>query len=121
MDRAINRALIQSMRLSEFPAKSSRVASNRSFLEAVMGGSAHAFANDPWIGKFVITRIGTALRVENGVVDDEVRTASLASSVHDQDLARVYRVECTNGEWLWLKGDEGRIGGWVRSGDVIPY
>ena len=86
-----------------------------------MVGLANAQAKDPWIGKRVFTQFGTVLKVGNNVVDDEGRAASLASSGHDRNVSRVYRVEKTNGDWLWLKDEKSGISGWVRTAYVIPY
>ena len=75
----------------------------------------------PWIGKRVFTQYGTVLKVDNNVVDDEGRTASVTSSGKDRRSARVYRVEHTNGEWLWLQDEKSGICGWVQSKYVIPF
>jgi tetratricopeptide (TPR) repeat protein len=86
-----------------------------------MAGLAHGQAKDPWIGKRVFTQYGTVLKVGNVVVDDEGRSADARASGKARGFSRVYRVEHTNGEWLWLKGEESGISGWVQSKYVIPY
>ena len=78
-------------------------------------------ANDPWIGQRVFTQFGTVLKVNNNVVDDEGRTASVNASGKDRKTSRVYRVEHVNGEWLWLQDETSGIAGWVQSKYVIPY
>src|SRR5439155_6778035 len=86
-----------------------------------MVGLAHAQAKDPWIGKRVFTKYGTVLKVENQVVDDEGRTADFKASGKARGISRVYRVEHTNGEWLWLQDEKSGVCGWVQARYVIPY
>jgi len=86
-----------------------------------MVGLAVAQEKDPWIGKRVFTQFGAVLKVGKNVVDDEGRTASLAASGKDRQISRVYRVEHTNGEWLWLRDEKSGASGWVQSRYVIPY
>ena len=76
---------------------------------------------DPWIGRRVFTQHGTVLKVNDQVVDDEGRATSLATSGKDRKVSRVYKVEHTNGEWLWLKDEKSGIAGWVQSKYAIPY
>ncbi len=59
----------------------------------------------PWVGKKVVTRQQTPLRVGKTVVNDD--------GGH-----RVYTVEKVNGRWLWLVS--GSIAGWSTSDQVVP-
>jgi tetratricopeptide (TPR) repeat protein len=76
---------------------------------------------DPWVGKRVITHYGAQLKVGNQVVDDEGRSHDLTVVGRDRNDFRVYRVERTNGPWLWLVEEKGTARGWVTSEWVIPY
>ena len=86
-----------------------------------MVGLANAQVKDPWIGSRVFTRFGTVLKVGNQVVDDEGRAAHFRVSGKARSISRVYRVEHTNGAWLWLQDEKSGISGWVQSKYVIPY
>src|SRR4051794_8877886 len=77
---------------------------------------------DPWVGKRVITHYGTVLQVGGQVVDDEGRSKNLAISGRDSSTFRVYRVERTNGPWLWLVAEkELGVRGWTKVERVVPY
>jgi Tfp pilus assembly protein PilF len=78
-------------------------------------------APNPWIGKRIITRYGTVLRVGGQVVDDEKRSVNLALSGRDRRAFRIYRVQQTKGPWLWLVAEVEGVSGWVKIGDVIPF
>ena len=61
----------------------------------------------PWIGKKVVAKAKTVLRIGNTVVDGD-------------KVYRSYKVDQVNGDWLWLVSVSGLVG-WVRSGDVVPF
>ncbi len=75
---------------------------------------------DPWVGKRVITKYGTVLKVGKAVVDDADWGKNLARG-KDQNVSRVYRVERTNGPWLWLVAEESGARGWMQAAQVIPF
>ena len=82
---------------------------------------AQATSRDTWIGQRVFTRFGTVLKVGGQIADDERISENLAASGQHRREVRVYRVEQTNGSWLWLKYEKKGISGWVQSANVIPY
>ncbi|HEV3164811.1 MAG TPA: tetratricopeptide repeat protein [Isosphaeraceae bacterium] len=60
-----------------------------------------------WVGQRVVEKSAdTTLVINHQVV--------ARGNVH-----RIYRVEHTSGDWLWITS--GGISGWVRSNDVIPF
>ncbi|HWE37408.1 MAG TPA: tetratricopeptide repeat protein [Isosphaeraceae bacterium] len=79
---------------------------------------ATARAEDGWVGKRVITRYGTVLKVGKQVVDDEDRSRNLALG-HERRISRIYRVERVQGTWLWLVAEGGEARGWVKVEQVI--
>jgi tetratricopeptide (TPR) repeat protein len=80
---------------------------------------ARAQANEPWVGRRVITKYGAVLKVGERVVDDGRRGLYQARGL-DKAVFRVYRVDRTNGNWLWLVPELGGPSGWVGSDSVIP-
>jgi len=72
-----------------------------------------------WVGKRVITRPGTVLKIGRKVVEDDQRTAG--SRGGQRPLVRAYRVERASGPWLWLVAEQGGKSGWVRAAQVVPY
>src|SRR5262245_59511280 len=87
----------------------------------ILLSEAHPQTQSSWIGRRVITQYGAVLKVGKQVVDDAGRTASLTASGKDRSLFRVYRVEHTKGEWLWLQDEKSGAHGWVQVRYVIPY
>jgi tetratricopeptide (TPR) repeat protein len=73
---------------------------------------------DHWIGRRVILRYGTVLKVGDTVVDDG-RRALHQSRGHDKSVFRIYRVREVNGNWLWLVPEKAGQSGWVATGSVI--
>ena len=67
---------------------------------------AHAQKISPWIGKKVVTKYQTPLKVGGQVVDKG-------------DAFRVYTVEQVNDGWLWLAS--GSVKGWATASEVIPF
>jgi tetratricopeptide (TPR) repeat protein len=74
-----------------------------------------------WVGKRVITRFETVLRIGNQIVDERTELTHRG----EQKVFRVYTVEMVNGNWLWLvTGNEKSISGikgWVPSDQVILF
>jgi len=85
-----------------------------------LGPAIAARADDPWVGRKVITRYGAVLRVGRQVVDDEGRGKELARGKEQRKL-RVYRVEHAEGPWLWLVAEQVGVRGWVKAEWVIPF
>ncbi len=79
-----------------------------------------AQAPDPWVGKRVILHDGAVLRIGNQVVDDEKVSLNLAHGRNSRSMT-VFKVEQTNGPWLWLVAEQGGGGGWVTSEWVVPF
>lgn len=79
-----------------------------------------AAGEEGWVGRKVITKFGTVLRVGKQVVDDEGRGHALA---HGYDARRLglYRVERANGPWLWLVDERYDIEGWAKADRVVAY
>ena len=85
-------------------------------LAMAFGPAIVARADDPWVGRRVITRYGAVLKVGRQVVDDEGRGRASSRGI-DQRIFRVYRVEQVNGRWLWLVEEGGGTrAGWRRNG-----
>jgi hypothetical protein len=74
----------------------------------VLGTAAAAIAQGDggWVGRRVITKYGTVLKVGNAVVDDEKRGTNLAVASRDRRDFRVYRVERLSGPWLRLAAEK---------------
>ena len=91
-------------------------------LAGILAGPAplQAQAENGWIGKRVITQIGTVLRVGNQVVDDEGRGKELARG-KNQNVFRTYLVEQANGSWLWLVAEGSGVKGWAPAANVILF
>jgi tetratricopeptide (TPR) repeat protein len=79
-----------------------------------------AAGEESWVGKRVITKFGTVLKVGKQVVDDEGRGYALAHG-YDARWPRVYRVERTNGPWLWLADELSDVKGWMKADRVVPF
>jgi tetratricopeptide (TPR) repeat protein len=62
--------------------------------------------NPNLVGRKVVTKYKTPLRVGDNVVNNDGEF-------------RVFTVERVNGDWLWVV--EGSVSGWVRSVDVVPF
>lgn len=73
---------------------------------------------DSWVGKRVVTRYGTVLRVGDKVVDDGGRRENLGRG-RDQVVFRVYKVDQANGPWLWIVPERTGVAGWVKADDLI--
>jgi tetratricopeptide (TPR) repeat protein len=84
--------------------------------------SALAFAQDNsgWIGKRVITKLDTVLKIGKTVVDDADIGKNLARG-KDEVMHRVYRVEQVKGKWLWLVAEESGVRGWAQMSQVVPF
>jgi tetratricopeptide (TPR) repeat protein len=78
-------------------------------------------SDQDWVGKRVITKHGTVLKVGKAVVDDAKRSTDLAISGHDRGVFRVYRVERVNWPWLWLKDERGVAEGWAKIENLVLY
>jgi tetratricopeptide (TPR) repeat protein len=91
-------------------------------LAGILAGPAplQAQADNGWIGKRVITQYGTVLQVGNQVVDDEGRGKNLARG-KDLQAFRIYKVEQTNGPWLWLVAEGSGVKGWAPAANVILF
>ncbi|MDR3623357.1 MAG: tetratricopeptide repeat protein [Paludisphaera borealis] len=92
---------------------------------AVLGGPSTspaqtAPAADTWIGRRVITKYGTVLRVDGKPVDDEGRGKYQARGKEFRDF-RIYSVEQVDGASLLLADEDSRAKGWGHAGDVIPF
>lgn len=74
---------------------------------------------DPWVGRRVITKDGSVLKVGERVIDDGRRRLN-PTRTHDKAVHRVYRVVQTNGNWLWLVPEKGGPSGWVLTDSVLP-
>ena len=59
-----------------------------------------------WVGRKIVTKYPTPLRVGGQVVDDGA-------------VFHVYNVEQVSADWLWVV--KGSVCGWVRSSEVIPF
>ena len=68
--------------------------------------AAPARQDNSWIGRRVITRFGTILKVGGQVVDNE-RLRNTSRGRRSRDF-RVYKVRHVNGPWLWLEAETGR-------------
>ncbi len=75
--------------------------------------------SDPWVGRRVITKYGSVLKIGGRVVDDGKRSLNQARGL-DKAVFRVYRVGQTSGTWLWLVPEKGGASGWIASTLVIP-
>jgi tetratricopeptide (TPR) repeat protein len=82
-----------------------------------------AFAQDTggWVGKRVIVKHGTVLRVGNQVVGDQDSRKNLEKGKEDGAAFRVYRVEQASGAWLWLAGETSGTRGWAQASQVVPF
>ena len=91
-------------------------------LAGILAGPAplQAQADNGWIGKRVITQYGTVLQVGNQVVDDEGRGKNLARG-KDLQAFRIYKVEQTNGPWLWLVAEGSGVKGWAPATNVSSF
>ena len=80
------------------------------------------FAQTPesWVGKRVITHYGAVLKVKGQVENDADRGKNLRRG-KDQQSFRVYKVEQTNGQWLWLVEEGGSARGWITAEWLIPF
>lgn len=72
-----------------------------------------------WVSRRVITKYGAVLKIGGRVVDDGKRSLNQSRGL-DKAVFRVYRVERTNGAWLWLVPEKGGPSGWIPSDSVIP-
>jgi hypothetical protein len=72
----------------------------------LLAGVVHAQDAPSWIGQKVIIKYKNPLRAGNRVVDEDA-------------LFRVYTVERSEGDWLWLVA--GNVHGRARSTDVVPF
>ncbi len=61
-----------------------------------------------WIGRKVVTKWQTPLRVGTQIADDNTEF-------------RVYTVDRVKGDWLSLVFAPGNVSGWVRSAKVVPF
>ncbi len=61
-----------------------------------------------WLGKRVVLRHGSVLRVGKDVV-------------HDQQVFRIYKVERVSGPWLWVRAAQVGVEGWVRAAEAVPF
>ena len=95
----------------------------RAFLLVALVFQSSLFGQDysGWIGKRVITRYGTVLRIGNTVVGDENRQKLTSASGKDSAEFFVYRIDQVNGPWLWLTEETRGTQGWVKIENVIPY
>jgi hypothetical protein len=80
-----------------------------------------AQAPDSWVGKRVITHLGTVLEADQQDVDDEGRGRDLSASGGGRDEFRVYRVERSSGGRLWLAAEDARASGWAEAGRVVRF
>jgi tetratricopeptide (TPR) repeat protein len=66
-------------------------------------------ADDGWVGKRVVQKFSNfTLRIGNQVVDRSGK------------IVEFYRVEQTNGPWLWLKAEGEGLNGWATADQVVP-
>lgn len=88
---------------------------------AALGTISSAKAGDAsaWVGRRVIVKYGTVLQVDGKVVDDGGRKRNQARG-RDQTAFRVYRVQQTNGPWLWIAAERSGVKGWVKVDDLVP-
>ena len=75
---------------------------------------------ESWVGKRVITHYGAVLKVKGQIEDDAGRGKSLQRG-KDRSDHRIYRVEQTNGKWLWLVEEKGSARGWITAEWLIPF
>ena len=78
-----------------------------------------AQTDQDWIGKRVVTKFGTVLRVGKEVVDD-LKLENADRGVIRR-LSRIYRIEHVNGPWLWIQDERSTAAGWVKAEWIIPY
>jgi tetratricopeptide (TPR) repeat protein len=72
-----------------------------------------------WIGERVVLQFWSVLRVGHQVVDNQTLEATSRGGL--RGAFRIYKVEQVNGPWLWLKGENERVAGWILAAEVIPY
>ncbi len=87
---------------------------------ALMGSPAAARVDRPadWVGRRVMIRFGTVLHVGDLAVDDQ--RLDVSPRGRRRRVVRVYRVEKTEGDRLWLRAERGGARGWVPAGEVVP-
>src|SRR5947209_3078097 len=85
-------------------------------LLAVAPALAVAQGGGSWLGKDVVRKDGTLMKVGKSAVTDQ-RGRPLRGGDEPFGFA-VYRVERVQGGWLWLISSEFR--GWAKAADVIP-
>jgi tetratricopeptide (TPR) repeat protein len=75
---------------------------------AILISASMAYAQDPsgWVGKKVVTKVQTPLRIGNRIV-------------HDGGVFRVYTVESVNGAFLWVTFRS--VAGYVQADQVVPF
>jgi tetratricopeptide (TPR) repeat protein len=82
-------------------------------------GSSTAQTPREWVGKRVITKFGAVLQVDGQVIDNEKLENS--PSTGQRAISRIYRVQQSNGPWLWLQDERSGIAGWVTAEWLIAY
>ncbi len=80
--------------------------------------SSHAESPRGWVGKKVITRFGTNLRMGSRIVDSENR--QISSNGGAKRDGRLYLVTAQQGQWLGLQSEDDGANGWVLVNEVIP-
>ena len=76
-------------------------------------------AENSYVGKRVITKPGTVLKVGNQVVDDEGVGKEQARGKNQSEF-RTYMVEQANGPWLLLVAEGSSVKGWAPAAERHP-
>lgn len=83
------------------------------------GRFAQQAAGASLVGKKVVTRKGTELKVDGKVVYDEGHAAALKQG-RDRRLYHIYKVRESQGDEVWLSTDDAIRQGWTPASNVIP-
>ena len=93
-------------------------------LSVLSGDRMVALAQQPTenslVGKRVITKPGTVLKVGNQIVDDEGLGKERARG-KNQNVFRTYMVKQANGPWLFLVAEGSSAKGWAPAANVILF
>jgi tetratricopeptide (TPR) repeat protein len=81
-------------------------------------GAVNRVAESPWVGKKVLTTFGAVLRPGGAAAGDP--TQERKTQENDRNTMRFYRVEQSNGPWLWVVStSDGAQQGWVKVSEVV--